>query len=198
MIGVRLTQTQIEIPRWTAPEFERLVFASKPKIVPGEPLPTITSREEMLQVAERAARAGGAVARRRLGDAGYLRWRGNRDVECRAALEVQDAIAAVLTAEDAGAAVLAEEGPEEAPIAVEAEHLWIVDPICGSLNYAQGIPHFGVSVALRVAGQIEAGNVALFREHYIHVFQPSPASKAPAGWYPDALIPIAGGDLAAK
>ncbi len=27
-----MTQTQIEIPRWTAPEFERLVFASKPKV----------------------------------------------------------------------------------------------------------------------------------------------------------------------
>ena len=27
-----MTQTQIEIPRWTAPEFERLVFASQPKV----------------------------------------------------------------------------------------------------------------------------------------------------------------------
>jgi len=27
-----LTQTQIDIPRWTAPEFERLVFESKPKV----------------------------------------------------------------------------------------------------------------------------------------------------------------------
>jgi phosphoserine phosphatase len=32
MIEVRLTQTQIEIPRWTAPEFERMVFDSKPKV----------------------------------------------------------------------------------------------------------------------------------------------------------------------
>jgi phosphoserine phosphatase len=28
----RLTHTQIEIPRWTAPEFERLVFNSNPKV----------------------------------------------------------------------------------------------------------------------------------------------------------------------
>ena len=27
-----MTQTQIDIPRWTAPEFERLVFESKPKV----------------------------------------------------------------------------------------------------------------------------------------------------------------------
>ncbi|MBM4094930.1 MAG: DUF4091 domain-containing protein [Planctomycetes bacterium] len=44
------------------------------------------------------------------------------------------------------------------------------------------------------AGRIEAGHVALFREHYIHVVQSSPRSKAPVGWYPDALIPFAGGD----
>ena len=32
MIGARLTQTQIEVPRWTAEEFERLVFDSNPKV----------------------------------------------------------------------------------------------------------------------------------------------------------------------
>jgi phosphoserine phosphatase len=32
MIEERLTQTQIEISRWTAQEFERLVFASNPKV----------------------------------------------------------------------------------------------------------------------------------------------------------------------
>jgi len=48
------------------------------------------------------------------------------------------------------------------------------------------------------AGRIEAQNVALFREHSIHVFRPSHRSQAPIGWYPDALIPIAGGDPAAK
>lgn len=28
----------------------------------------------------------------------------------------------------------------------EAEHLWIVDPIDGTVNYMHGIPHFGISV----------------------------------------------------
>lgn len=48
------------------------------------------------------------------------------------------------------------------------------------------------------SGQIEARNISLFREHYIHIFKPSRASKSPVGWYPDALIPIGGGDRAAK
>src|SRR6266513_3326924 len=37
---------------------------------------------------------------------------------------------------------------------------------------------------------IERRHVALYREHYIEVTQPSPKSKEGAGWYPDALIPF--------
>lgn len=44
------------------------------------------------------------------------------------------------------------------------------------------------------AGRIAATNIALFREHYIDIFQPSPRSKAPTGWYPDALIPFGSGN----
>ena len=119
----------------------------------------LADTESWLRLAEQAARAGGAVARARLGKPGYLRWKGNRDVMCEASLGVQETIIGTLLAGDAGAAVLAEEGPEDAPVEVGAEHLWIVDPICGSLNYAQGIPHFAVAVALRAAGRIEAGAV---------------------------------------
>lgn len=48
------------------------------------------------------------------------------------------------------------------------------------------------------AGRIEAKHVAMFGEHYLNVFSPSRASQAPTGWYPDALIPVAGGDPVAK
>src|SRR3972149_784979 len=55
--------------------------------------------------------------------------------------------------------ILAEEGPDDAPVPVDAEHLWIVDPICGSMNFVQGIPYFAVSIALRTAGNIRVGVV---------------------------------------
>jgi myo-inositol-1(or 4)-monophosphatase len=45
--------------------------------------------------------------------------------------------------------VLAEEGPEDEAVPLDAEHLWIVDPICGSRNYVQGIPIFCNPIALR-------------------------------------------------
>jgi myo-inositol-1(or 4)-monophosphatase len=112
-----------------------------------------------LEAAVRAARAGGEVAKTRLGNPGYLKWKGLRDVTSEASLEVQEAITSILAAEFPDSGILAEEGPEDAPVPVDAEHLWIVDPICGSLNFVQGIPHFGVSIALRSAGNIRVGVV---------------------------------------
>jgi hypothetical protein len=40
------------------------------------------------------------------------------------------------------------------------------------------------------AGRLPARQIALFREHYLHVTAPSEGSTAPPGWYPDALIPF--------
>jgi myo-inositol-1(or 4)-monophosphatase len=114
---------------------------------------------QALEVAVRAARAGGQVALARLGKSDYQRWKTHRDVTSGASLEVQDAILDVLARETPDFGVLAEEGPEDEPLPLDAEHLWIVDPICGSLNYVQGIPYFGVSVALRTAGAIRVGAV---------------------------------------
>jgi myo-inositol-1(or 4)-monophosphatase len=112
-----------------------------------------------LEVAARAAHTGGKVAKARLGNPGYLKWKGLRDVTSEASLEVQEAITSILAAEFPDSGILAEEGPEDAPMPVEAEHLWIVDPICGSMNFVQGIPHFAVSIALRSGGNICVGVV---------------------------------------
>src|SRR5437588_3170348 len=114
---------------------------------------------QALEVAMRAARTGGLVARARLGKPDYQRWKGHRDVVSGATLEVQNAILNVLKTETPDFGVLAEEGPEDEPVPLDAGYLWIVDPICGSLNYVQGIPYFAVSIALRTAGAIRVGAV---------------------------------------
>jgi myo-inositol-1(or 4)-monophosphatase len=114
---------------------------------------------QALEVAVRAARAGGQVAVARLGKPDYKRWKTHRDVTSGASLEVQDAILEVLSRETPDFGILAEEGPDDEPLPLDAEHLWIVDPICGSLNFVQGIPYFGVSVALRTQGAIRVGAV---------------------------------------
>jgi myo-inositol-1(or 4)-monophosphatase len=110
-------------------------------------------------IAARAARAGGVIARARLGTPGYLRWKGHRDVTSEAALQVQEAIVGELHAAVPLAGILAEEGPDDAPVPVDADELWIVDPICGSLNFVQGIPYFGIAIAFRARGSIRASVV---------------------------------------
>ncbi len=114
---------------------------------------------EAQEIATRAAFRAGRMALARLGDPGYLSWKGLRDVVPAAALEVQETIVSLLRQECAGDAILAEEGPEDEDLAVDAERLWIVDPICGSLNYIRGIPFFGISLALRVEGSLRVGVV---------------------------------------
>src|SRR4051794_11122968 len=103
--------------------------------------------QHALEVAQRAVRAGGEVALARLGKPGYLKWKSHRDVVCEASFQVQDAIVSAIAAEFPDTGILAEEGPEDAPLPLDAEHLWIVDPICGSMNFVQGVPYFGISVA---------------------------------------------------
>jgi myo-inositol-1(or 4)-monophosphatase len=114
---------------------------------------------QALEVAIRAARIGGKVALARLGKSDYMRWKGHRDVVSGATLEVQNSILETLTRETPDFGVLAEEGPEDEAGPLDAEYLWIVDPICGSLNYVQGIPYFAVSIALRAHGAIRVGAV---------------------------------------
>lgn len=39
----------------------------------------------------------------------------------------------------------------------QGEHLWIVDPLDGTKNFAHGYPHFAVSIALEMRGQVVLG-----------------------------------------
>ncbi|RMG37630.1 MAG: inositol monophosphatase [Gammaproteobacteria bacterium] len=39
------------------------------------------------------------------------------------------------------------------------DHLWVLDPLDGTSNFASGIPFFGVSLALLAKGQLQAGIV---------------------------------------
>jgi myo-inositol-1(or 4)-monophosphatase len=41
----------------------------------------------------------------------------------------------------------------------DAHHRWIIDPIDGTTNFLHGIPHFAISIALEMDGEIIAGLV---------------------------------------
>lgn len=115
--------------------------------------------QRALEVAIRAAREGGEIALARLAEPGYLKWKGPRNIVSEAAMAVQEAMVSSIQTDFPDDGILAEEGPEDATLPVDAPRLWIVDPVCGSLNFAHGIPHFAISVALRSAGTILVGVV---------------------------------------
>lgn len=50
-------------------------------------------------------------------------------------------------------------GEEEHDGSIEAEHLWIIDPLDGTNNFAHRIPHFAVSIAYYHRGQAKCGIV---------------------------------------
>ena len=50
-------------------------------------------------------------------------------------------------------------GEESGIVFPEAEYTWIIDPLDGTTNFLQGIPHFAVSIAVRHGKQIEPGVV---------------------------------------
>jgi myo-inositol-1(or 4)-monophosphatase len=53
-----------------------------------------------------------------------------------------------------GHTILSEEGLGDLQqLAGESEHLWLVDPLDGTVNYAHGLPVWGVSLALAGAGR---------------------------------------------
>jgi myo-inositol-1(or 4)-monophosphatase len=54
-------------------------------------------------------------------------------------------------------AILGEEGDDQA--AVDAPHLWVIDPLDGTNNFVHSIPQYSVSIAYAEAGNILAGVV---------------------------------------
>src|ERR671933_2766200 len=116
--------------------------------------------ERVLEVAERAARAGGALARDKIAEPNqYFTWKRSRDPFVSQSLDVQNAIIAKIKESFPDHAILAEEGPEDEEMPVGADPLWIVDPICGSLNYMHRDPAYTVSVGFLADGTWQVGAV---------------------------------------
>jgi myo-inositol-1(or 4)-monophosphatase len=98
-------------------------------------------------VATAAARAGAEVVRGMYGRRLARIDKGAGDFATAADVEAEKAILGVIRAARPDDAVLGEEGGQQG--AVEAARQWLVDPLCGTLNYAVGNMAVAVNVALR-------------------------------------------------
>ena len=108
------------------------------------------------EVAIQAAEAGAAVVRAKYGVPLARYDKSPTDFATEADLEAERAILDVLRAARPDDAVIGEEYGADG----QAARTWLVDPLCGTLNFAATTPHFSVNVALRSAGQTVAAAVS--------------------------------------
>ena len=102
-----------------------------------------------------AARLGGEVLRERWGKARTIEYKGGIDLVTDADRASEAAVLGFLTARFPGAAILAEEsGASGAGV---GGLRFFVDPLDGTTNYAHGLPHFAVNVAVADASGLAAG-----------------------------------------
>ncbi len=117
------------------------------------------STSEELRVALEAASVGGSVLVDHFARGIEFRSKGEQEpfnLVSDADVNAEQAIVRAIRAHYPSHDIL---GEEEAQGNIEAEHLWIIDPLDGTNNFAHRIPHFAVSIAYYVGGQARCGVV---------------------------------------
>ena len=145
----------------------RVETIGNPPQASGMETPTAISTDQLLRSAREAAEAGAAVIRPVFRPGRTQRSAAKSvgvsyDLVTETDVAAEKAITSVLSAAFPTHAVLGEEGEADRSTGVLAEaepHLWIVDPIDGTNNFAHGVPHFAVSVASYCRGEPMAGVV---------------------------------------
>jgi myo-inositol-1(or 4)-monophosphatase len=107
-------------------------------------------------IALEAARLGGEIVRRYFESGVTMRTKESFNLVSDADVESEQAIVERIRRSYPGHAVLAEEAHRGD---ARAEHLWLIDPLDGTNNFAHQLPHFAVSIAYWQAGVPQCGVV---------------------------------------
>lgn len=128
---------------------------------PGRVLPTVVGRRTGRSINDRrradayvavdAVTAGALVVRSRFRTALSIQAKPGEDFATDVDVAAERAVRDVLTHERPDDAVVGEELGGQAPGAGRA---WLVDPLCGTVNYAAGLPLVATNVALWVDGTV--------------------------------------------
>jgi myo-inositol-1(or 4)-monophosphatase len=118
----------------------------------------VSAASDELDAMMSAARAAGEGLMGRFRDRGNLRveLKGRADFVSTADLESQETLRARLLDGHPNFGFLAEEG-DAASEGEAREARFIVDPLDGTTNFLQGLPHFAVAIALQRRGRVVAG-----------------------------------------
>jgi myo-inositol-1(or 4)-monophosphatase len=109
----------------------------------------------MLTTAVKAARRAGNIINRGARDLDLLTVtvKGPKDFVSEVDREAERAIVETIHAAYPDHAILAEEGTSR-DRNLDAEHVWIIDPLDGTTNFLHGFPQYCVSIALAHRGQV--------------------------------------------
>jgi myo-inositol-1(or 4)-monophosphatase len=119
----------------------------------------VTATGELREACAEAARRGGAVLREKWGQRRTIAYKGGIDLVTDADRASEEVVLTFLSSRFPGSAILAEESGASAATggAAGAELRWFVDPLDGTTNYAHGVPHFAVNVAVSDGAGLAAG-----------------------------------------
>ena len=123
-------------------------------VEPG--LPTTARGDSAMDVALEATRAAGEIIRNSWNSDRQITFKGRADIVTDVDVAAEGAILEILTGAFPDFGILAE---ESRPVAGSSPYRWVVDPLDGTRNYAQSIPHFCTIVALAKDDEIVAGVV---------------------------------------
>jgi len=107
-----------------------------------------------LDAAENAARAAGKLLCQNFQQRQRVHAVAAHDIKLEIDVKAQELISQLLLDEFPAHALYGEEGIVGDQ---SSDHQWIVDPLDGTVNYFYGIPHFCISIALRLRGEIMVG-----------------------------------------
>jgi myo-inositol-1(or 4)-monophosphatase len=114
---------------------------------------------DTLDFALATARQAGQLLRESYHQQHRLQYKSSEiDVVTEADLASEQLIVEAIKAEFPGHDILSEESPYELGTAAsESRHLWLVDPLDGTVNYAHGFPAWGVTLAVAERGRVMVG-----------------------------------------
>jgi myo-inositol-1(or 4)-monophosphatase len=125
-----------------------------------------TDHSDELALAVAAARAAGAIQLERYERLERIDYKGPRDVVTEVDNLCEDLILGAVRARFPDDAIVAEESGEHrsrrgrgAHASEGAGRAWVIDPLDGTVNYANGVPFFCVSVAFVLEGRPTVGVV---------------------------------------
>jgi myo-inositol-1(or 4)-monophosphatase len=111
----------------------------------------------IMETAKEAARAAGDCLMGMLGKATVSEKGMTQNLVTEADLAAEQLVTELIRSRFPSHQFLLEEGQSTG--GADAEHLWIIDPLDATNNFAHNIPHFSVSIAYANRGEIRAGVV---------------------------------------